>query len=120
MSTLVVKKGGEFVKFGEKLKELRLENNLTQKQLAERLGIANSIISYYESGNRFPSYDVLVKISKTFHVTCDYLLGIEKAKTIDVSELSWEDVKVVEQVANALRRKNASASSDHHNWKNRT
>lgn len=106
------------MKFGEKLKELRLQNNLTQKQLAERLGIAHSIISYYESGNRYPSYDVLVKIAKTFHVTCDYLLDIDRVKTIDVSELSWEDVKVVEQVANALRRKNA-ANSSNGSWRNK-
>ena len=50
------------LEFGKKLKELRKANNLTQSQLAERIGLAKSIISYYESGDRWPSYDVLIKI----------------------------------------------------------
>ena len=64
--------------FGSKLKQLRLGQRMTQQQLAERLGVAKSVVSYYESGDRFPSYDVLIKISRTFHTTTDSLLGIER------------------------------------------
>lgn len=46
--------------FGEKLKQLRNGQKLTQQQLAERIGVAKSVVSYYESGDRYPSYDVLV------------------------------------------------------------
>lgn len=91
--------------FGEKLRMLRTGQKLTQQQLAERLGIAKSVVSYYESGNRFPSYDVLVKIARTFHVTTDYLLDVERKRIIDVSDLPEDDINVVITVADALRKK---------------
>lgn len=91
--------------FGNKLKSLRKELNLTQEQLAKRIGVAKSVVSYYESGERYPSYDVLVKLTNVFHVTTDYLLDIEKKHTLDVSDLSPEDIQVLQTVANALRRK---------------
>ena len=91
--------------FGDKLKMLRNGQKMTQQQLATRLGVAKSIVSYYESGDRFPSYDVLIKISQTFHVTTDQLLGVEKQRMIDVSDLSDEHIAVVEAVINALKHK---------------
>lgn len=91
--------------FGEKLKSLRTGQKLTQQQLADRLGVAKSVVSYYESGDRYPSYDVLVKIAHTFHVTTDFLLDIERKRVIDVSDLSEKDIIVIETVANALREK---------------
>ena len=90
--------------FGKKLKALRNSQNLTQQQLANQIGVAKSIISYYESGDRFPSYDVLVKISYIFHVSTDYLLGVERTRTLNVSDLSDDDIAVLETVANALRK----------------
>ena len=48
------------VNFGEKIKKLRKEKKLTQKQLADLAGVAISAISAYESGNRYPSYEVLI------------------------------------------------------------
>jgi transcriptional regulator with XRE-family HTH domain len=94
------------VNFGEKLKALRKSKNLTQTQLGNYLGVAKSVISYYENGDRYPSYDVLVKIAHTFHVTTDYLLDFEQKRTLDVSDLTDDDVMVLETVANALRNKN--------------
>lgn len=91
--------------FGEKLKQLRKSMKMTQQQLAERLGVAKSVVSYYESGDRYPSYDVMIKIAKTFHVTIDYLLDIEHERTLNVSDLSEEDIAVLVTVADALRRK---------------
>lgn len=90
--------------FGFKLKLLRKSQKLTQQQLAERLGVAKSVVSYYESGDRFPSYDVLIKIAHTFHVTTDYLLDIERRRILDVSDLSEDDIAVLVTVANALKR----------------
>lgn len=98
------KEGIYVVTFGEKLKALRKSQKLTQQQLAYRLGVAKSVVSYYESGDRYPSYDVLVKISYVFHVTTDYLLGLERTRTVDVSKLSEEDIAVVISVVEALER----------------
>lgn len=92
--------------FGEKLKALRTSQKMTQQQLADRIGVAKSVVSYYESGDRYPSYDVLVKIAHIFHTTTDYLLDVKKEKVIDVTGLSDEDIAVVRTVAEALKRKN--------------
>lgn len=78
---------------------------MTQQQLAGRLGVAKSIVSYYESGDRFPSYDVLIKIARIFHVTTDYLLNVERTHVIDVSELSDEEIAVVTSMVALLRDK---------------
>lgn len=91
--------------FGDKLKMLRTGQKMTQQQLATRLGVAKSVVSYYESGDRFPSYDVLIKIARMFHTTTDYLLDIERRRVIDVSELPEEDIAVVVTVAEALKAK---------------
>lgn len=91
--------------FGIKLKVLRTSQKLTQQQLADRLGVAKSVVSYYESGDRYPSYDVLVRIAHVFRTTTDYLLDVSKESVIDVTGLSNEDIAVVRAVAEALKRK---------------
>lgn len=91
--------------FGDKLKALRTSQKLTQQQLADRIGVAKSVVSYYESGDRYPSYDVLVRIAHVFHTSTDYLLDVKKEKIIDVTGLSDEDIAVVRTVAEALKSK---------------
>lgn len=53
------------VDFGITLKTLRTQNNYTQVQLAQKLGLTKSVISAYETGLRLPSYDVLINIAKS-------------------------------------------------------
>ena len=89
---------------GEKLKQLRLEKNLTQKQLADRLGVAISISSY-ESDTRCPTFDTLIKYARIFHVSTDYLLGLEPIHTLDVSGLSDTEILVVAQLVDIIRTK---------------
>lgn len=90
--------------FGERLKKLRTGQKLTQQQLADRIGVAKSVVSYYESGDRYPSYDILIKIARIFHTTTDYLLDVSKDHVIDVTGLSDEDIAVVRTVTEALKR----------------
>lgn len=91
--------------FGEKLKNLRASQKLTQQQLANRIGVTKLVVSYYESGDRYPSYDVLVKIARIFHTTTDYLLDLSKDSVIDVTGLSDEDIAAVRAVTEALKSK---------------
>ncbi len=63
--------------FGEKLKELRQEKGLTQKQLANLIGNAQSAIVYWESNKQEPTISALKKLCKFFDVSADYLLGLE-------------------------------------------
>ena len=94
------------VDFGNKLKELRKQAGMTQQQLANKLGITKSVVSYYELSERTPSPDVLKELSHIFRVSTDYLLGIERSKTIDVSDLSDEDIKLLLATIEALRNRN--------------
>ena len=91
--------------FGTTLKELRKRNKMTQLQLANLLGITKSVVSFYENRERTPSPEILVKIASVFHVTTDYLLGIDRSKCIDVSGLSDDDVQVIIAMINALHNK---------------
>ncbi|MBQ9551581.1 MAG: helix-turn-helix transcriptional regulator [Clostridia bacterium] len=94
------------VEFGTLLRDLRKQSGLSQEQLAERIGVTKSVISYYELSERIPSPDVLIKISDVFHVTTDYLLGRDDCMTINVSDLPREDVELLKSIATTLRRKN--------------
>lgn len=91
---------------GEKLRSLRTEKKLTQKQVADRIGLAISAVSSYESGSRYPSYDALIKLARIFHVSTDYLLGMTDKRNIDVTGLSDDEIEVVSQLVEMLRRKN--------------
>ena len=90
---------------GEKLKSLRIEKKLTQKQVADRIGLAISAVSSYESGTRYPSYDVLVKLALIFHVSTDYLLGMTDKRNIDVTGLNDNEIELVSQLVDMLRNK---------------
>ncbi len=63
--------------FKERLKELRLENNLTQQQLAEKTNITQPAIAKWENGQRTPTMECLIILAKFFCVTIDYLVGLE-------------------------------------------
>ena len=99
------------VNFGDKLKALRKEAGMTQSELAKRLNITKSVVSYYELQERTPSPDVLIKLAAIFHVTTDYLLDIEHKKLIDVSDLSEEDMHFLLITIETLRKKTENKKS---------
>ena len=94
------------VEFGQRLRELRKQKNLTQKQLAELIGVKNSIISFYEVGDRFPSPEIIIKLSAALNTSTDYLLGVAKGRNIDVTGLTDEDEKAICIMVDLLRSKN--------------
>lgn len=94
------------VEFGQRLKSLRKQRGMTQKQLADLIGVQNSIISFYEVGDRFPSPEIIIKLAAIFHTSTDYLLGVERNRTIDISGLDAEDEKVIRMMVERLREKN--------------
>ena len=57
-----------------RIKELREKKNITQLKLAVDLNLNQNTLSRYETGEREPSYDVLIKIADYFNVSIDYLL----------------------------------------------
>lgn len=96
------------VDFGRILKEERIKAGLTQKELAAKIGVTKSVISYYELSERSPSPEVLIKLANIFHVSADYLLGIDTKPTevLDLTGLQEEDIALLRHTAETLRNKN--------------
>ncbi len=93
------------VDFGITLKTLRTQNNYTQVQLAQKLGLTKSVISVYETGLRLPSYDVLINIAKIFKVSTDYLLGMDNRQEIDLSGLTPEEITALKNLIKAMKHR---------------
>ena len=91
------------VDFGNKLRAIRLQNNLTQAQLSQKLGVTKSVVSAYETGLRMPSYDILISISQLFKVSTDYLLGIERKQELDLSGLTDEEITALINLIKAMK-----------------
>jgi len=91
--------------FGNRLRALRQAKGWTQEDLSARLGLTKSVVSAYETSLRYPSYDILIRITSLFNVTSDYLLGIEKKQMLDITGLSPEKEMLLRQLVDALREK---------------
>lgn len=72
-------------KFSYRLTVLLEENNMSQTQLAKKIGISNVTICRYLTCERIPRLDVVTKIASVFNVSLDYLLGLSDDKDIDIS-----------------------------------
>lgn len=63
--------------FSSRLKSLRESKGISQKELAEGIGVSDVMVSMYEQGKKNPSLDTITKIADYFNVSVDYLLGKE-------------------------------------------
>lgn len=68
---------------GDRLKELRKDKNITQKELSKVLNIQNTTLSQYENGINEPNDEMKIKIADYFNVTVDYLLGRTNIRQIN-------------------------------------
>lgn len=82
-------------KLGSFLKALRKEHNLTQEQLAEKLGVTNRTVSRWETGTHLPDLDILIALSELYQIDIRELLNGERAST----KMQAEDKEVLQQVA---------------------
>ncbi len=62
--------------FCERLKFLRAERGLTQKDVAKAIGVAQSAVTFWENGKRVPNALAIIALAKFFDVSADYLLGL--------------------------------------------
>ncbi|MBQ2115706.1 MAG: helix-turn-helix transcriptional regulator [Lachnospiraceae bacterium] len=90
----------------KKLKDLRLQNNLSQKEVATKLGISPSIVSGYETGERSPSTENLLALSYLYKCSTDYLLGKSSEKPdviLDIDGLNAEQICVLQSLINVMK-----------------
>ena len=108
--------------FGDRLKELRKERNLTQEEISEICQVAKQTISNWENNITQPPFEIVKRLAQYFGVTIDYLLNftqddadkIEKLKIAlkeagmwdyNIDDMSEEDFKKAMQIVAMLKEK---------------
>ena len=79
---IIILLGGDIVSFSTKLYELRAAKGISQKELADALGVAQSSINYWEKGQRDPSITIAQKVADFFNITIDEMIGWDPQKTV--------------------------------------
>ena len=87
----------------EKIRQLRRNFNLSQVDLAAKLGVTKQCVSNWENDNILPSIDMLIKLAKFFNVSTDYLLGLSSSNVIDVSGLSDTEIAHIKLIVNDFK-----------------
>lgn len=91
----------------KRLAKLRKELNLSQEELADRLGISLVTMNRYEVGKRVPDADVLTRMAKLFEVSADYLLELSNDKgrgeLIQLSKQEFNRLKEIERKYNEIK-----------------
>lgn len=90
--------------FGDVIHNLRKSRNFSQVEIAKRLGVTKQTVSNWENNNILPSIDMLVKVSKLFSVSTDYLLELEDRSFLEVSGLTLEELSHVQTIINDIRK----------------
>ena len=88
----------------DRIKALREARGWTQAELARRLSITRNGVNSWEQGLSMPSPACLVDLAKLFSVSTDYLLGVERLETVNVTGLNDEDIALLAQLADRLRQ----------------
>jgi len=89
-----------------RLQELRNTHNLSQTQLAKKLGISRSAVNAWEMGVSKPHIEYLAELSRIYGVSTDYILNIER-DTVDVTDLSEREKRIILDLVNALKEERA-------------
>ena len=86
----------------ERIRELRLAAGFSQVELAEKLGVSKQSVSNWENDNIQPSIEMLVKISRIFNVSTDFILGEDNHTYIEVTILTKTQIHHVQQIINDI------------------
>ena len=82
--------------FNDRLKEARIANGLTQKQLAEKLGIAGTTVTGYEKGNSEPNVNTIGKIMEVLRVDANFLWQ-DEMKELSTKDFSISEIKIIKK-----------------------
>lgn len=93
----------EFYSLAERLQSLREKSGITQAEQARLLGITRSSVNAWELGISVPSTQYIVELARLFHVSTDYLLGVEETATISVRGLTKRQVASLLETAACYR-----------------
>ena len=83
------------IRFDERIKALRLSRDMTQTELARLMTVTRSSVNAWEMGVSVPTAAKLVELSLFFHVSADYLLGLEQEETVTLDRLDSEQKAII-------------------------
>ena len=106
ISDMTVMEGDPVNSVGQRIAKLRESMDYTQQDLAKVFGVSRSAVNAWEMGKAVPSSQLMPQIAQFFHVSTDYLYGMESSASIDLSGLDDKDIETVISVAQRLREKN--------------
>lgn len=88
----------------ERIKQLRIQHDWTQADIAKKLGITKTAYSHYETGTNVPSLPKIIDIAKLFNCSIDYLAGLTEIKMVEIGHLSNKEQKVVLELVDCLEK----------------
>jgi len=94
----------------ENIKQLRMARGLNQVEFAKMLCVSKQCVSNWENDNVMPSVEMLIKIADFFKVTTDHLLGRNKRRYIDVTELTDTQISHLALIVSDLSNLKISSS----------
>lgn len=96
----------EKVILGERIRTLRESNNLSQVQLAQKLGISKASVHQWESCISIPSLVYLIEMSRIFNVTLDYIVGTANNEMVNIGDLKQTQKEVIYSLVNCFKEDN--------------
>lgn len=87
------------------IKTLRENAGYSQSTLAKKLDVTRSSVNAWEMGLSTPTTNYVVSIAKLFHVSTDYLLGIESKQCIVLDDFTKEEIKLIYDLINYFKNK---------------
>ena len=88
----------------EQIKLLRMQRGINQVELANSLGVTKQSISNWENDNIQPSIEMLIKLSRVFSVSTDFLLGEDSRKYLEITGLSEKYIPHIQQIIDDLKQ----------------
>ena len=92
----------------DRIRALREKKGLTQAELSRKLGVTRSSVNAWEMGISVSSTQCLVELTCIFGVSTDYLLNLDTTAFISVSGLNEDDIHLVYELIEHLKKKNQS------------
>ncbi len=94
-------------KMNQRIKEIRLKNNLNKKNFADSIGLSSSAMTYIENGSKIPSTETIIKICQKYNISADYILFGKTLQEKDIFEnLNKTEKDIVTYIIETANKRN--------------
>ena len=95
---------------GDTIRALRERAGYSQSELARKLSVTRSSVNAWESGLSAPTAVYIIELSKLFHVTSDFILGLDDSKQINLSGLTEQEIRILYELLDYFHQAKAEDS----------